>query len=311
MAFAASPTTPAATNNTSNNTVMMAASPSSVDGSEAIAVPAEQTQVTISNSTSNQANTSTTTPAPTTASTPASTPTPTPDNKGKLEILTNPVGATVTIDGVSEGVSPIEGLSVDSGTHAVTVYLSGYDPQQETVEIANSETKKLFYTLVPTVKHSSTSTLTPAEKIEPEAASSSTSETSSYQDIQWTATCGADTTIVTNDINGISTAASNYDFTSLSTYADALYKDSQKAIDNSDLYSVSPDLQSAKDEYMMTMVQANWAAVFTSKAVGELENGNTEDGNADLKEATQYMNSFSEHATETTKLLNAYISKKN
>ncbi len=36
-------------------------------------------------------------------------------------------------------------------------------------------------------------------------------------------------------------------------------KDSQKAINDSDLYSVSPDLQSAKDEYRLQMIQAKSA----------------------------------------------------
>lgn len=82
----------------------------------------------------------------------------TSNNKGTLDITTSPSGATVAVDGVSEGASPIEGLSVDAGTHSITVYLSGYDSQQEKIEIANSETKKLFYTLVPEADKSTTST---------------------------------------------------------------------------------------------------------------------------------------------------------
>jgi PEGA domain. len=82
----------------------------------------------------------------------------TSNNKGTLDIITSPTGATITVDGVSEGVSPIEGLSVDAGTHSITVYLSGYAPQKEKVEVANSKTKKLFYTLFPEADKSTTST---------------------------------------------------------------------------------------------------------------------------------------------------------
>jgi hypothetical protein len=109
----------------------------------------------------------------TTSSTPVTTPNPekntqkvtstsaatsTPSNNGILNIVTNPDGATITVDGVSEGVSPIEGLSVKPGTHSVTAYLSGYEPQHEKVEVENSETKELTYTLNPSEEQSSTST---------------------------------------------------------------------------------------------------------------------------------------------------------
>jgi hypothetical protein len=63
-------------------------------------------------------------------STPATTPT-SASSPGKMDILTSPAGATITVDGVSEGMSPIEGLSVDAGTHSVSIYLSGYDPQKK------------------------------------------------------------------------------------------------------------------------------------------------------------------------------------
>lgn len=157
IAFAAFPATPAATNNTSSNTERIAASPSSVNSNESIAI-ANQTPVTISNSTPNPANTSAAKKATKAVSTPTSTPTQTLDNNGTLDITTSPAGATITVDGVSEGMSPIEGLSGDAGTHSVTVYLSGYDPQKEKVEVANSETKKLFYTLVPEADKNTAST---------------------------------------------------------------------------------------------------------------------------------------------------------
>jgi len=185
IAFAAFPATPAATNNTSSNTERIAASPSSVNSSEAIAVPANQTPVTISNSTPNPANTSAAKKATKSVSTSTSTPTQTFDNKGKLDILTSPAGATITVDGVSEGVAPIEGLSVDAGTHYITVYLSGYDSQQEKVEVAKSETKELGYILVPESNDKSTvSTSTPevtSTHTSQESSDSTTAKTTSQE----------------------------------------------------------------------------------------------------------------------------------
>lgn len=287
----------------------IAASPSSVNGSEATAaVPAEQTPVTISNSTSNPANTSDATQAPKAVSTPASTPTPTLDNKGKLDILTSPAGATITVDGVSEGMSPIEGLSVDAGTHSVSVYLFGYDPQQEKVEVANSETKKLFYTLVPETDKSTASTSTQEKTQTSEVAA--TSESSNYQDAQWLVTFTTDSTIVANDMKYVSSAITKNDYTSLSIYANSLFTDSQKAMDDSDLYSVSPDLQGTKDEYRLAMVQANWAAYYISTGINDFNNGDVQTATSDFNQATQDMKSCGEHANKATKLLNAYNSKK-
>lgn len=49
----------------------------------------------------------------TTITMPASTEThevaETPDNKGRLDIVTSPTGAIVTVDGVSQGLSPVKG----------------------------------------------------------------------------------------------------------------------------------------------------------------------------------------------------------
>jgi len=133
------------TTSTQNNT-QVAAPP--VDTHTSSADVPTTTNISNATSSSNVTSSSNATPVSTVTS----------NNKGALDITTSPAGATITVDGVSEGVSPIEGLSVDAGTHSITVYLSGYDPQKEKVEVANSETKKLFYTLVPEADKNTTST---------------------------------------------------------------------------------------------------------------------------------------------------------
>lgn len=96
----------------------------------------------------------------TTAAMPASTEIPevatTPDNKGILNILTSPAGATVTVDGVSQESSPVKGLSVDEGNHIVDLYLSGYNAKTLTVYVKNSDTKTINWTFTPYVKSSPT-----------------------------------------------------------------------------------------------------------------------------------------------------------
>jgi hypothetical protein len=100
----------------------------------------------------------------TTVTTPTSTETPeaaiTSDSKGTLDILTSPTGATVTIDGVSQGLSPVKGLSVDEGNHTVDLYLSGYNPKTVTLDIKSSDTKTINWTFTPNVNPSPTSTKT-------------------------------------------------------------------------------------------------------------------------------------------------------
>jgi hypothetical protein len=107
------------------------------------------------------------------------TQTSTHDNKGVLDILTSPTGATVTIDGGYEGLSPMKGLSMNAGTHTVDLDLAGYNAKTLTVHLANSETKEILWTFVPVVNESqtpiSTSNPTPTETPQPTPVPSSAS----------------------------------------------------------------------------------------------------------------------------------------
>ena len=135
-------------------------------------------------------------------------------------------------------------------------------------------------------------------------------ETTKYQDSQWSTTCVSDMIPVNHDMKYLTTAAKNYDTTSLSTYAATLYTDSQKAIDDSDFYNVSPYLQDAKKEYRLAMVQANRIAVYANSGVEEYNNGNFEAINSDLKQAIECVKSYNEHIKKAVKLSNNYKSKK-
>jgi hypothetical protein len=142
-----SATSPISTPVTNNSDTSVSTSLSSANGSKAIAVPSHSIP----------------TSTPSSISTPVSKSTSKINTKGKLEILTSPTGATIIIDGVSKGLSPIEGLPVEAGTHTVEAYLSGYSLQKEKIEIEKSATKKLLYTLVRDSNSNLTSTLTSEE----------------------------------------------------------------------------------------------------------------------------------------------------
>jgi hypothetical protein len=78
------------------------------------------------------------------------------DNKGTMDIITSPTGATITVDGVAQGFSPVKGLPVDEGDHVVDLYLSGYNSKTLTVYVTNSDTKTVDWTFTPYVDSSST-----------------------------------------------------------------------------------------------------------------------------------------------------------
>jgi hypothetical protein len=152
--------------------------------------------------------------------------------------------STTTIAAPPSTASNSETIAVPSEPAQVATPTPTLTPKPEVTPTKTLADKE------PDSNYVTTDTPTPTSKL----TSTSTSEASNYQDTQWLAVCGADTSAVTDDINSMSTAAQNYDFTSMSTSANALYTDSQKAMDDSDLYNVSPDLQGAKDEYRLAMV---------------------------------------------------------
>ncbi len=137
-----------------------------------------------------------------------------------------------------------------------------------------------------------------------------------YQDSQWLTSLAADELVVSNDMKYLSTALNKTDFTldsngftSVSTYANTLYTDSQKAMDDSALYNVSPDLQSAKDEYQLAMVQAQSAAVYIYSGVEAYKKRNIDAGNSETEQAIPSINFFMEHSARKQKILEAYNSK--
>jgi len=84
---------------------------------------------------------------------------PAPPGMGRLDIKTNPSGATIYVDGVKVGVSPIM-VDVDPGTHDIRVELSGYKVKEafgaeviseDTVRtsVGPDETKTVVITLEP------------------------------------------------------------------------------------------------------------------------------------------------------------------
>lgn len=74
-----------------------------------------------------------------------------PPRKATLNIFTNPVGASIYVDGNYVGTTRSTGLSVqvDPGTHTIVATMNGYEDTTVTVSVASGETKRVDITLPP------------------------------------------------------------------------------------------------------------------------------------------------------------------
>jgi hypothetical protein len=66
----------------------------------------------------------------------------------KVDITTKPSGCMISIDGRTSGISPLYGLKVDPGYHTIEISKDGYITLPESFDIAEGNTKQLFYKLV-------------------------------------------------------------------------------------------------------------------------------------------------------------------
>jgi TonB family protein len=82
------------------------------------------------------------TPAPSVAATAAPTAPPTtlavPPMEGTLHVETEPAGATVTVDGVVRGTSPVDVTGLVPGAHEVKIEHAGFADETQTVEISSA-----------------------------------------------------------------------------------------------------------------------------------------------------------------------------
>lgn len=74
--------------------------------------------------------------------------------KATLNIFTNPVGASIYVDGNYVGTTRSTGLSVqvDPGTHTIIATMSGYQDTTVTVNVGSGETKRVDITLPPIIR---------------------------------------------------------------------------------------------------------------------------------------------------------------
>jgi hypothetical protein len=74
-----------------------------------------------------------------------------PPTKGYLSVDTSPTGATVTVNGVSCGTTPVTACELSTGSKTVTIAKSGYNTVTRSVTISAGQTSNLgTITLTPT-----------------------------------------------------------------------------------------------------------------------------------------------------------------
>jgi len=93
--------------------------------------------------------TTTVTPAITTTATTIPATTEPPAHYGTISVLSRPSGAMVSLDGATQGITPITLYSVPAGSHTILVHLNGYPDYRTTVTVGQSETVSLDVNLEP------------------------------------------------------------------------------------------------------------------------------------------------------------------
>jgi len=69
--------------------------------------------------------------------------------RGRLEVTSEPEGATVTVDGEYRGTTPLSLELAPGESHAVEIAKAGFDPATKTVELEPEESRELAVTLDP------------------------------------------------------------------------------------------------------------------------------------------------------------------
>lgn len=129
-----------------------------------------------------------------------------------------------------------------------------------------------------------------------------------YQDAQWLTAMSRNAPIVGNDMTSVSAVVSSSDYVSLSNYGSALYYDSIAAIDDSNMYDVSPALQPTKDEFEKAIYDSKDAGFNIVSGIYELNQGRTDESIKYLTLAADNIDECQRHTKTATRLLDEYNS---
>ncbi|MHC1755532.1 MAG: hypothetical protein AB9861_08905 [Methanosarcina sp.] len=123
---------------------------------------------------------------------------------------------------------------------------------------------------------------------------------SAYQDIAWGANVQKHLEILKTDWDGVSVAANNSDYTTLTVYAEQIVNDTHNAIQENDQYTVSPKIQEAQKEWRAALEDYNSAGQFLLQGANEAKNGTG--GAENFQKARTSRNSGTDHLKRASEL---------
>lgn len=123
---------------------------------------------------------------------------------------------------------------------------------------------------------------------------------SAYQDIAWGNNVQKHLRVLKTDLDGVSNATNNSDYTMLAVYAQQIVNDTQNAIQENDQYNVSPKLQDAQKEWRLALQDYNSAGQFLLQGANEAKNGTI--GAENFQKAITFRNSGTDHLKKASEL---------
>jgi hypothetical protein len=123
---------------------------------------------------------------------------------------------------------------------------------------------------------------------------------SAYQDIAWGNNVQKNLKILKTDLDGVSNATNNSDYTTLAVYAQQIVNDTQNATMENDQYTVSPKLQDAQKEWKAALQDYNSAGQFLLQGANEAKNGTV--GTENFLKARTFRNSGTDHLEKASEL---------
>ena len=123
---------------------------------------------------------------------------------------------------------------------------------------------------------------------------------SAYQDIAWGNNVQKHLRILKTDLDGVSNATNNSDYTMLAVYAQQIVNDTQNATKENDQYTVSPKLQDAQKEWRAALQDYNSAGQFLLQGANEAKNGTV--GADNFLKVRTFRNSGTDHLKKASEL---------
>jgi hypothetical protein len=123
---------------------------------------------------------------------------------------------------------------------------------------------------------------------------------SAYQDIAWGTNVQKHLKILKADLDGVSNAENNSDYTMLAVYAQQIVNDTQNATKENDQYTVSSKLQDAQKEWRIALQDYNYAGQFLLQGANEAKNSTG--GAENFQKARTFRNSGTDHLKKASEL---------